>query len=89
VERQPVDSSLIRSVGYDLPNSILEIELVEPNRVYEYFDVPFSVYTELMEAESKGSYFNENIRDDYAYQQVESSPAPTAPDDVAGPDDPE
>src|SRR5262249_41091360 len=68
VERQPVDSSLIRSVGYDLPSSILEIELVEPNRVYEFFDVPFSVYTELMEAESKGSYFNEFIRDLYAYQ---------------------
>ena len=71
MERQPVDSSLIRSVGYDLPNSILEIELVESNRAYEYFDVPLSVYTELMEAESKGSYFNEFIKDLYAYQEVE------------------
>ena len=33
MERQPVDSSLIRSVGYDLLNSILEIELVESNRI--------------------------------------------------------
>ena len=71
MERYPVNSSLIRSVGYDLPNSILEIELVESNRVYEYFDVPFSVYNELMEAESKGSYFNELIKDLYAYQEVE------------------
>jgi hypothetical protein len=75
VERTPVESSLIRSVGYDLPSSILEIELVEPNRVYEYFDVPLSVYTELMEAESKGSYFNEFIKDLYAYQEVESAPS--------------
>jgi hypothetical protein len=73
VERQTVQSSLIRSVGYDLPSSILEIELVEPNRVYEFFDVPFSVYTELMEAESKGSYFNEFIKDLYAYQESEKS----------------
>ena len=71
MERQPVNSSLIRSVGYDLPNSILEIELVESKRAYEYFDVPLSVYTELMEAESKGSYFNEFIKDLYAYQEVE------------------
>ena len=45
MERQPVDSSLIRSVGYDLINSILEIEFVQPNRIYEFFDVPYSVYS--------------------------------------------
>jgi KTSC domain/Thioredoxin len=77
VERTPVESRLIRSVGYDLPSSILEIELVAPNRIYEYFDVPFSVYTELMEAESKGSYFNEYIKDMYAYQEVEYAPSET------------
>jgi KTSC domain len=71
VERQPVDSSLIRSVGYDLFNSILEIEFAEPNRIYEFFDVPYSVYSELMEAESRGSYFNDDIKDLYAYQELE------------------
>ena len=91
MERQPVESSLIRSVGYDLPSSILEIELVEPNRIYEFFDVPFSVYTELMDAESKGQYFNEFIRDMYAYQEVEAeiSTSTTEPGDLAGPDHPE
>jgi hypothetical protein len=70
MDRQPVESSLIRSVGYDLDNSILEVEFVESGRVYEYFDIPLSVYTELMEAESKGTYFNESIRDLYSYQEV-------------------
>jgi KTSC domain len=70
VERQPVDSSLIRSVGYDSFNSILEIEFVQPNRIYAFFDVPYSVYSELMEAESKGSYFNEDIKDLYAYRAL-------------------
>jgi hypothetical protein len=54
-----VDSSLIRSVGYDLPNSVLEIEFVERGRVYHYFDVPLSVYSELMAAGSKGAYFRD------------------------------
>ena len=70
MDRQPVESSLIRSVGYDLTNSILEIELTGEGRVYEYFDVPLSVYSELMAAESKGEYFNNYIRDLYSYQQV-------------------
>ena len=91
MERQPVDSSLIRSVGYDLVASILEIEFVEPNRVYEFFDVPFSVYSELMEAESKGSYFNDFIKDLYAYRALNADGTPSAAtsEDHAGPDQPD
>ena len=69
--RQAVSSTLIRSAGFDPASSILEIELIEPPRVYEYFDVPWSVFDELMDAESKGTYFNEFIRDAYAYRVVE------------------
>jgi hypothetical protein len=70
VDRRPVVSSLIRSVGYDLDGSILEVELVEGGRVYAYYDVPLSVYSELMDATSLGSYFNEHIRDLYAYEEL-------------------
>jgi KTSC domain len=93
MERQPVTSSLIRSVGYDAAGSILEIELVEPNRVYAFYDVPYSVYDELMEAPSKGTFFNDFIRDLYAYQEIidvslpdEDEPPPV---DVAATDRPE
>jgi hypothetical protein len=65
-----VESSLIRSIGYDLPSSILEVEFVEGGRLYEYYDVPLSVYSRLMGAESIGAYFNEYIRDMYAYQEI-------------------
>ena len=72
MDRQPVESRLIRSVGYDLPSSILELELLsQPVRVYRYFDVPYSVFEELMSAESKGAYFNEHVRDMYAYEEDE------------------
>jgi hypothetical protein len=71
MERQPVDSSLIRSVGYDPTDSILEVELLEAGRVYRYFDVPYSVAEELMSAESKGAYFNEHVRDMYAFEEDE------------------
>jgi hypothetical protein len=68
VDRRPVESTLIRSVGYDLDNSILEVEFVEGGRVYTYYDVPLSVFSELLDAESIGGYFNESIRDLYSYE---------------------
>jgi hypothetical protein len=71
MDRLPVDSSMIRSVGYDFPNSRLVVELHPSGRAYLYYDVPLSIYAELMAAESKGSYFNESIRDLYPYQEVE------------------
>ena len=40
MDRLPVDSSLIRSIGYDFSNSILEAELLPSGRVYRYFEVP-------------------------------------------------
>jgi hypothetical protein len=94
MERQPVESSLIRSVGYDLAGSILEIELIEPNRLYTFYDVPFSVYDELMDAPSKGRYFNDFIRDLYPYEATDGPP-PTpdtsemdAPDVADAPEEP-
>jgi hypothetical protein len=70
MDRQPVDSSLIRDVGYDLDSSVLEVTL-HTGHVYEYYDVPLSVFHELMESPSKGTYFNEYIRDLYAYRQID------------------
>ena len=69
MDRQPVESSLIRSVGYAPTASILEVELAESGRVYRYFDVPYSLFEELMAAESKGAYFNDHIRDMYAFEE--------------------
>ncbi len=75
--REPVESSLIRAVGYDVPSSILEVELAEDGVVYDYFDVPFSAYTELMEAESKGAYYNDFIKDLYAFRKREPEAEPS------------
>ena len=72
MNRQPVQSRLIRSVGFDADASILEVEMVEAGWVYRYFDVPYSVAEELMSAESKGVHFNEHVRDVYAYEEAEA-----------------
>ena len=35
-------------------------------RVYTFYDVPYSVYQELLAASSPGSYYNQNIRGRYS-----------------------
>lgn len=69
MERKPVQSSNIDSIGYDKETEILEIEF-NNRRVYQYFNVPINVYIELMNAPSHGKYFNQNIKNDYTCNQV-------------------
>ncbi|WZO98555.1 KTSC domain-containing protein [Isosphaeraceae bacterium EP7] len=69
---QPVESSLINAVRYDAASSFLDVELRPEMRRYRFFDVPYSTYAELMEAPSKGSYFNDFIREQYPMKPLRS-----------------
>jgi len=62
IERTPVRSSALRSVGYDQEQRVLEIEFTN-GTVYQYFDVSPDVYRGLMAAESHGRYFHQHVRD--------------------------
>lgn len=57
-----VNSSAIRAVGYD--GSTLTVEF-RSGRVYDHPHVPYSVYVGLMNASSKGAYYNRHIRGRY------------------------
>jgi hypothetical protein len=70
MRRQPVESAVVRSVGYDQAERILEIEF-HNDRVYRYFVVPHSVYQELLTAPSFGRYLNENVRDRYPVREID------------------
>lgn len=63
-EWQQVQSTDLRAVRYDDDALVLEIEF-NSGGVYQYLDVPPSVFAELMGAESKGKYFHANIKDNY------------------------
>lgn len=62
-------SSQIKSVGYDEAEKKLEVEFTM-GKVYEYYNVPQVVYTGMLEAESPGKYFNQNVRGIFQYKQV-------------------
>ena len=64
MHRQRVDSSNIRSIGYDKDTKLLEIEF-HSDSIYQYSDVDQSVHSALMKAGSTGSFFYRNIRDRY------------------------
>lgn len=69
MERENVSSSNLESIGYDYSNEILEIEF-KNSSVYQYFDVPESIFNELMNASSHGVYFSANIKNDYEYTKL-------------------
>lgn len=69
MNRTPVNSSNLASVGYE-PNSLtLEIEFHDSS-VYQYFDVPEFEWLGLMQAESHGGYFSAQIRLNYRYTKL-------------------
>ena len=61
MKRTNVDSSNLKSVGYDEEEKILEIEFLHGG-IYQYFEVPKSVYDGLMNADSHGKYFDRNVK---------------------------
>ena len=67
--RQGVDSSELRSVGYEMNAAVLEAEF-HSGEVYHYFDVPAQLVVELLEAESVGRYFNAHIRSKFKFKKV-------------------
>lgn len=69
MNRVPVSSSNLSSVGYDEADQVLEIEF-NSGRVYQYFDVPKRAHQGLMGAASHGKYFHKYIEDNYNYNRV-------------------
>jgi hypothetical protein len=70
MQRTPVTSSNLKSVGYDPDTRTLEIEF-HSGGIYQYSGVPEAVYSGLMSASSHGSYFDSHIKKaGYPYRKV-------------------
>ena len=67
--RETVDSAAIEAVNYDERRQYLDIELTT-GRTYRYRDVPPAIYAAFMVAESKGRFYNDEIRDAYEYTRL-------------------
>jgi KTSC domain len=68
VERQPVKSSTIKSVGYDPKSKTLEVEF-NGGSVYHYHDVPKETHEGLVSAKSAGSYLHASVKGVYKHSK--------------------
>jgi len=73
-----VESTALSTVAYEEARELLQVEFCS-RLVYRYFGVPAAVYQALLEATSKGNYFNQTIRGQFPYCLV-SDPDADAPD---------
>jgi len=69
MEREYVQSSNIRSVGYDTNTSTLEVEF-NSGAIWQYYDVLESTYYEMKSASSLGKFFNAHIKGQHSEGQV-------------------
>jgi non-canonical purine NTP pyrophosphatase (RdgB/HAM1 family) len=69
VQRIPVESTDIVSIGYDVKTRVLEIEFKE-DRIYQYTDVAPDVYERFMRTDSYGEFFFAHINKHYRYKRV-------------------
>ena len=63
-----VDSSFIKAVSFDKDLHVLSVRL-KSGAVYNFKDVTKDVYKDLVASQSKGKFFNKNLKDQYEWSK--------------------
>ena len=69
MDRKKVNSSSIRSVGYDERNRVLEVEFND-GRVNQYSGVSAEAHRRLISAPSIVSYFRDKVEESFTAKRV-------------------
>jgi len=64
-----VESTTLATVAYDEAQELLQLEFCS-RAVYQYFNVPAVVHQSLLDASSRGRYFNRAIRGRFPYRLI-------------------
>jgi len=64
-----VDSTSLRSIGYDAASLTLEVEF-RNGSVYQYANVPSELWARFRRAESMGRFFQDHVRDHFETMRV-------------------
>ena len=64
-----VDSSNIEAIGHDPDQRELYVQF-QNGRTYVYADVSVQTYEEFLQADSKGSYLNREIKPNYGCREI-------------------
>lgn len=69
MERIPVTSKNIQSVGYDAESQTLEVEF-NTGALYQYANVSQEIFDGFIGSDSKGKYFAANIKGRYSFSKL-------------------
>jgi len=64
-----VESTTLLKVSYDDARELLQLEFCS-RAIYQYFGVPAAIHQSLLNASSKGCYFNQAIRGRFPYRRI-------------------
>lgn len=64
-----IDSSILKTVSYDIEKQLLIVEFPKGS-IYQYFSVQYEDVLGMVFADSSGSYFMKNIAKTYKYEKV-------------------
>jgi hypothetical protein len=70
MQRVDWKSTLLEDADYQDPLALLEVAF-RSGAIYHYFAVPAQTYQELLQAKSKGGYFNSHIRNRFSYAKIQ------------------
>jgi hypothetical protein len=65
----PIESSVMTAIEYDEAAAELDITFTG-GKIYRYRNVPVEIYAGLLDADSKGRFFNETIKEAFAFAEV-------------------
>jgi len=82
MQRLPVESSDLVSIGYDPAQKLLEVEF-QGGRVYQYRNVEPETHAQFMRADSYGTFFFAHINGQYRYDKITSPDDDTTDDSLA------
>jgi hypothetical protein len=69
VRMQAIESKAISAVGYDPARQVLRVTF-RGGKSYEYLDVSPEDYDDFMDADSRGTYMNQVIKNKYEWREV-------------------
>jgi len=64
-----IKSSNLNSASYDTADKKLKVTF-NNGSIYEYYDIPWQIFTKLRMSESQGKYFNTEISKIYKYKRL-------------------
>jgi hypothetical protein len=70
MQRQPVQSSALESIGYDAETYTLELEFKEHSGVWQYFNFKPSALKKFLGSPSLGNFFVTKIKGKYKEKKV-------------------